>query len=153
MKHYKTILCASLIGLLAACNSDEKEIARAAQGYLDATANYQVEEAMPYANRETREVTLPFIRDKLIPITLPEYIDSNTPATIKLGEIIVIGDTAVVGYTKTTPIKKLENEILVVKEEGEWLVYMPLNVPESIPVSSSSLQATTKATTEGPIEH
>ena len=142
MKHFATILAAGLLCLTAACNSDKKEIARVAQGYLDATGNYLVEEAMPYANKETREVTLPFLRDKLIPVTSQEYMDSNTPATIVLDEIVQIGDTAVVFYTKTTPIKKLESEILVVKEDGQWLVFVPLDIPESISVDGENATAT-----------
>ena len=138
-------LAACALWLLAACNSDKKEIAQAAQGYLDATGNYLVEEAMPYANKETREKTLPFLRDKLIPMTSQEYMDSNTPATIELGEIVQVGDTAVVFYTKTTPIKQLESEILVVKEDGQWLVYVPLEIPESISANGKNATATISA--------
>ena len=134
MKYFSIMAAICTMCLMTACNSDKKEIARVAQGYLDATGNYLVEEAMPYANKETREVTLPFLRDKLIPMTPQEYMESNTPATIELGEISVKGDTAMVCYTKTTPIKVLENEIMVVKEEGQWLVYVPLVLPEDIAV-------------------
>lgn len=132
MKYYATLAAVCLMSLFAACNRDEKEIARVAQGYLDATGNYLIEEAMPYANQETQEKTLTFLRDKLIPMTPKEYIESNTPATIELGEIVRAGDTAVVRYKKTTPIKVLESEIMVVKEEGKWLVYVPLVLPEGI---------------------
>ena len=131
-------MAACLFLLLTACNSDEKEIARVAQGYLDATGNYLIEEAMPYANQETREKTLTYLRDVLIPMTPKEYMESNTPATIELGEIVRAGDTAVVCYTKTTPIKVLESEIMLVKEDGEWLVYVPLMLPENIPANTQS---------------
>ena len=109
-----------------------------AQGYLDATGNYLIEEAMPYANQETREKTLTYLRDVLLPMTPKEYMESNTPATIELGEIVRAGDTAVVCYTKTTPIKVLESEIMLVKEDGEWLVYVPLVLPESIPANTQN---------------
>ena len=131
-------MAACLFLLLTACNNDEKEIARVAQGYLDATGNYLIEEAMPYANQETREKTLTYLRDVLLPMTPKEYMESNTPATIELGEIVRAGDTAVVCYTKTTPIKVLESEIMLVKEDGEWLVYVPLVLPESIPVNTQN---------------
>ncbi len=134
-----------VLWLLAACNNDKKEIAQAAQGYLNATGNYLVEDAMPYANKETREKTLPFLRDKLIPMTPQEYLDSNTPATIELGEIVQVGDTAVVFYTKTTPIKRLESEILVVKEDGQWLVFVPLEIPERISTDGKNATATISA--------
>lgn len=131
-------MAACLFLLLTACNNDEKEIARVAQGYLDATGNYLIEEAMPYANQETREKTLTYLRDVLLPMTPKEYMESNTPATIELGEIVRAGDTAVVCYTKTTPIKVLESEIMLVKEDGEWLVYVPLVLPESIPANTQN---------------
>ena len=35
-------------------------------------------------------------------------------------------------YTKTTPIKTLENQIRLVKEEGHWLVYVPLVLPDTM---------------------
>lgn len=132
MKHFFTWAAPCLLVLLTACNSDKKEIARVAQGYLDATGNYLIEEAIPYANQETQEKTLTFLRDKLIPMTPKEYMESNTPATIELGEITIEGDTATVSYKKTTPIKVLESEIMVVKEEGKWLVFVPLVLPEGI---------------------
>lgn len=132
MKNLTIWAVAGAMCLLAGCDSDTKEIKEVAQGYLDATGNYLIEEAMPYANQETRETTLPFLRDNLIPMTPKEYIESNTPATIELGQIVQAGDTAVVCYTKTTPIKVLESEVMVVKEEGKWLVYVPLVLPENI---------------------
>ena len=145
MKPLSIMAAACLICLLSACNNDEKEITRVAQGYLDATGNYLIEEAMPYANQETRDKTLTFLRDNLIPLTPKEYMESNTPATIKLGEIVRDGDTAVVCYTKTTPIKVLESEIMVVKENGKWLVYVPLVLPENITVDgrNASISTTT----------
>ena len=141
-------MAACLFLLLTACNSDEKEIARVAQGYLDATGNYLIEEAMPYANQETREKTLTYLRDVLIPMTPKEYMESNTPATIELGEIVRAGDTAVVCYTKTTPIKVLESEIMLVKEDGEWLVYVPLVLPESIPANAQNATISTAKSEE-----
>lgn len=138
MKHFFTWAAPCLLLLLTACNSDEKEIARVAQGYLDATGNYLIEEAMPYANQETRERTLTYLRDVLIPMTPKEYMESNTPATIELGEIVRAGDTAVVCYTKTTPIKVVDSEIMLVKEDGEWLVYVPLALPDDIAVDGKN---------------
>ncbi len=148
MKHYSSLAAICLMCLLAACNNDEKEIAHVAQGYLDATGNYLIEEAMPYANQETCENTLTFLRDVLIPMTPKEYMESNTPATIQLGEIAIEGDTAMVNYTKTTPIKVLEGEIMVVKEDGEWLVYVPLVLPESIPANAQNATISTAKSEE-----
>lgn len=122
--------------LLSACNSDKKEIETNALGYLQATGNYLVDEAMPYATKETRETTLTFLKDNLIPMTAQEVLDANTPATITINEITVDHDTAYVSYTKTTPIKTLENEIRLVKEDGHWLVYVPLILPDVMTPSS-----------------
>jgi hypothetical protein len=42
-----------------------------------------------------------------------------------------VNDTAHVKYTKTTPIQTLENEIMMVQEDGHWLVYVPFQIPEN----------------------
>lgn len=131
-------LIAALLGglaLLSACNGDKKEIEANALGYLNATGNYLIDEAMPYATKETRETTLTFLRDNLIPMTPQDYIRSNTPATITINNINILNDTAYVTYTKNTPIQTLENEIRLVKEEGQWLVNVPLVLPNSIPAT------------------
>lgn len=140
MKH-RIIIAVCLLGLLGACNSDKKEIRRVAQGYLDATGNYLIDEAMPYANQQTQETTLKFLNETLIPITPKEYMESNTPATIHIDSIDVQGDTACVSYTKTTPIKTLSSKIDVVREESGWLVNVPLILPESMTVNGMTHEA------------
>ena len=118
--------------LAVSCNSDEYRIRKAAQGYLDATGNYRIDEAMPYATQATREQTLPFIRDIIIPLTDSNYINSNQPATIVIDSVhVVCPDTATVDYTKTTPVRILKNTIVMVKEDGKWLVHVPLDVPQA----------------------
>jgi len=134
----RSTLIAALLGglaLLSACNGDMKEIEANALGYLNATGNYLIDEAMPYATKETRETTLTFLRDNLIPMTPQDYIRSNPPATITINNINILNDTAYVTYTKNTPIQTLENEIRLVKEEGQWLVNVPLVLPNSIPAT------------------
>lgn len=118
--------------LLASCKSDESRVREVAYGYLDATGNYLIDQAMPYATRETREQTLPFLRDKLMPITDSAYIASNTPAQITIDSVTMGTDTAWVHYTKSTPLLQLQNAIQVVKEDGQWLVNVPLVLPENI---------------------
>ncbi|MBP5645191.1 MAG: hypothetical protein J6W95_04610, partial [Bacteroidales bacterium] len=82
-----------------------------------------------------RERTLPFIKEKLIPMTDTNYIKANQPATIVIDSVRVLcADTATVDYTKTTPIRVLTGKIYMVKEEGKWGAYVPLNIPESISV-------------------
>lgn len=132
MKQYTCLVAACLFFLLSACNSDKKEIETNALGYLQATSNYLIDDAMPYATKETRENALTFLRDNLIPMTPQEYIQSNTPATIVIDNIEIVNDTAHVKYTKTTPIQTLENEIMMVQEDGHWLVYVPLVLPENL---------------------
>ena len=116
MKHYANLAAVCLLFLLSACSTDKKEIETNALGYLNATGNYLIDEAMPYATKETQENALTFLRDKLIPMTPQEYIQSNTPATIVIDNIEIVNDTAHVKYTKTTPIQTLENEIMMVQD-------------------------------------
>lgn len=128
----------ALCFVLAACNNDEKQIRKAAQGYLDATGNYLIDEALPYATKNTRETALPYMRDVLIPMTDTNYINANKPATINIDSVIIVQDTAWVSYTKTTPIKTSKNTICLLKEDGKWLVDIPIAIPSSLPTSLNS---------------
>ncbi|MBR6291616.1 MAG: hypothetical protein IKR33_02330 [Bacteroidales bacterium] len=120
MSKTRLVLVLGLLALMA-CNSEEHKVRQAAQGYLDATANYDVQGAVPYATKQTRENTLPFM-EKLIALTDTAYIASNTPATVVIDSVQMLDDTSYVFYTKTTPIKVLSHKICVVKEDGQWLV-------------------------------
>jgi hypothetical protein len=130
----KRILFIAAVALLfTACNSEERQIEKAAYGYLDAMGNYRIDDAEPFASQETRERTLPFVKNTLIPMTDTAYIQANQPATIVIDSLrILCSDTAKVDYTKTTPLKTLTGTIHMVKEEGRWLAYVPLALPESI---------------------
>lgn len=117
---------------MTACNTEEKQITRTALGYLQATAEYNIDEAMPYACKETRETTLTFLRDKLLPITDTAYIAANTPAEIKIDSITMAEDTVWVYFTKDTPIQTVKNALEMIKEDGKWLVYVPLQLPDNL---------------------
>ena len=109
MKKATTILASIVLIALWGCNSDKRQIVKAAEGYLNATGNYRIEEAYPYATKSTCENTLPYISEVLIPATDSAYLTANVPATIKLDSLLIVDDTAWVAYTKTTPIKKLSS--------------------------------------------
>ena len=113
-------------GLLAGCKSEKERIAETAYGYVIATGNYQIDEAMPYASKETRENTLPFLKHFLLPLTDTNYLKTNTPATATIDTVMIEGDTAWAAYTKTTPLGTTYGLLPLVKEEGTWLVYVPL---------------------------
>lgn len=132
MKHKIPFLLLAMFCIIAsACSSDETQVRKAAQKYLNATANYRIDEAMPYASQVTRETTLPFVRDVVIPLTDSNYIKANQPATILIDSIQVLcADTAKVNYTKTTPIRVLSADIMMVKEGGKWLAHMPIDPPQ-----------------------
>lgn len=120
MRKTRLLLVLGLL-VLVACNNDERKVRQAAQGYLDATANYDVQAAVPYATKQTRENTLPFM-EKLIALTDTTFIASNMPATVVIDSVQMLTDTAYVCYTKTTPIKVHSHKICVIKEDGQWLV-------------------------------
>ena len=123
---------------MASCQSDEKKIEKVSLGYLNATANYNANEAMIYATRTTRDTTLPFLRDVMIPLTDTNYIKANTPATVKIDNISVGEDTAWVRYTRYTPAETTSNMVRVTKENGQWLVDVPLALPQ--PSSEDTLR-------------
>ena len=130
-RHYKlfiTMLWSAI--LLSACNSDEQKIKDAAQGYLDAMANYRIEEAEPYATEETRNITLQFVKQAIMPNLAPNVIPDNTPATIKINSVEITTDsTATVAYTKTTPNETLNETIGMLKRNDEWRVHLVVEIP------------------------
>jgi len=145
MKHTKTLCIIAFIALsMSACDSNKKQIKKTAYGYLNATANYRIEEAYPYATKNTCETTLSFLQNTLIPMTDSNYIAANTPATIVIDDIRVDGDSAWVDYTKDTPIKKIEASVFLKKENGKWLVDIP--IAKSIGLSPTNNKGTATIT-------
>ena len=125
-----------LVGLAAALLSascghrDERQIRRAAQGYLDATANYRIDEAMPYAVPEMQKGAFPFMKAMAARVDTA-YILSNTPATVRITAVGIHEDdsTATVTYHKTTPIKQVESSLPLVRRHGQWLVKRLVSIP------------------------
>ncbi|MBQ6956146.1 MAG: hypothetical protein IJP80_05990 [Bacteroidales bacterium] len=143
----KTVLLSLLAAaLLTACNNDEKEIRNTAYGYIIATGNYQIDEAKQYASEKTRDTTLPFIKDRILPLTDTSYILANTPATATIDSIVVLNDTAWVLYTKTTPLTTSTNELCLIKEKGRWVVDVPLILPEKFTFTPATTDSTSIAT-------
>lgn len=132
-----------MVTVLISCNSEKRQITKTARGYLEATAAYNIDEAMPYACTETRETTLTFLRDKILPITDTSYIKSNTPATIKIDSVGINGDTAWVAFTKDTPIQTVQNILKLIKEDNQWLVYVPLQIPNNLLSTGENVSITT----------
>ena len=121
-KHHTPLLLLALLLSLSACDNRQQQIEKSAQGYLDAMGNYLIDEAYPYATRHTREQTLPVLA-QLTERTNPDYIKSNTPATITLQRTVMLSDTSArVYYHKHTPIKELDDSVTLLREDGEWLV-------------------------------
>ncbi len=122
MKRHFPLALLALALLLPACQNRQQMIEKSAQGYLDAMGNYLIDEAYPYATRHTREHTLPTMA-YLTEHTNPNYIKSNTPATITLKQTVMLSDTSArVYYHKHTPIKELDDSVTLYLEEGQWLV-------------------------------
>lgn len=132
----RIILLACVIAMTACANKTEKEIEEAAQGYLNAMGNYRIEEAAPYATQQTREKTIPTILNLLSLMNDTAYIKSNTPATITIQNTRMISDTlACIYYHKSTPIKEVDDSVMVLFENGKWLVDVHIQ-----PVSVSSVE-------------
>lgn len=128
MRHTKTLWLAALLVLAAACQDNgDRDIERAAKGYLDAMGNYRIEEAAPYATQHTREQTLP-VMQQLARRSNQDYIKANTPADITIKRVRRIDDTtARAYYHKHTPIEEQDDSVTLLLEEGQWLVDLHLN--------------------------
>lgn len=115
-------------------NAEEKDICQTAYSYIIATGNYKIDEAVPYASKDTREVTLPFIKDNILPHVDSTFLAKSVPATATIDTILLMDDTAYVGYTKTTPLGATQGTLTLVKEDGKWLAYVPLMLPNRIAI-------------------
>ncbi len=135
---YKTIRIITLYFvatlLTASCQQrqERKNIEQAAYRYLDAMANFRIDDAIPYASKQTREETIPFAKNFLLANTDSSVIAASTPATIVIDSIKVGNDTAIVSYTQTNPLRIKISSITVIKEDGQWLIDMPLALPSFI---------------------
>lgn len=144
MKNYFFAAFVACMALTSCTSSQEKAIESAAQGYLDAMGNYQIDDAFPYATKITRETTLGFYT-RLMENADTAYINSNRPAIITINKTKIISDTtARVYYHKHTPIKDVDDSIMVRLEDGQWLVDVRLaNTPFFFPdpnAATKSLQ-------------
>lgn len=112
-------------------SAEEQPIVAAAQGYLDAMANYDMDAAIPFASRETREGTIPFFRTMIAKCD-SSYIRRNTPASIQIDSIRrQPGDsTAIAFFTKTTPVQTQHQQLTLIKRQGIWQAHVLTRAPE-----------------------
>lgn len=112
---------------------EEVQLRHAAQGYLDAMANYRIEEARNYASEETCEGYIKFCLNVVMPnldSNARADIAANTPATVKLGDITYTSDsTATIAFVKRTPKKKQDGTLNMIKREGEWRAHLLVSLP------------------------
>lgn len=137
----KSILALATAAMLATSCQDaaRQQIEAAAQGYLDAMGNYLIEDAAPYATRQTRERTIPTLCTMMAHADTA-YINSNRPAEISIRSSRMLNDTsAVVYYHKSTPIKEVDDSVKVLLEEGKWLVDVQL---APLPIPNLSMDST-----------
>lgn len=130
------------------CNRNERNMRKVAEGYLNAMANYQIADAYRYATEETCNTTLSFVENDIMPHLAPDIISNNTPATITIDSIELSNDTtALVFYSKTTPLGDMSDQITLHKRGPKWKVHL---VIETSPITglfhSSSSKAKTQAT-------
>ena len=117
--------------LTASCEqqAERKAIRKVAYSYLDAMANFRIDDAIPFASQQTREQTIPFAKNFLLANTDTSVILASTPASIVIDSIKVGNDTAIVSYTETNPLRVKMSTITAIKEEGQWVIDVPLILP------------------------
>lgn len=124
---------------VACTSASQRDIERAAKGYLEAAGDYRLDDAMPYASRTTREVVLPFYK-KVLSRTDTAYVQSNRPADITILSSHMLTDTtAHVYYHKHTPIMDIDDSVLVILEDGKWLVHVDIVIPALMTLDSNSV--------------
>ena len=128
---YRTIpLIAALLLFLAACNSEQHRIERAANCYIVATSEYNLDEACRYCISETAK-GLMTIKEHILPKLDTSYIRQNSKAEICIKDIVLINDTtANVFYHKQTPETAYSDTLTMVKRNGQWLAQVQFIIPE-----------------------
>lgn len=130
MRHFFVITIAGL--LLSGCSSQEKKIEKAAEGYLDAIANYRFDDADKYASTQTKQKTLSFYK-YLLPHVDTAYIKRATPATITIKGVAMTSDTTAYAlFHKESPINIQDDTIRLIKEKQNWVVKDIIEAPEYI---------------------
>lgn len=123
------LYCAFALCLASCVTTDEEAVRNVAQHYLDATANYNIDDAYDYASSETCEA-LDIIENKLLPNLDPTYIASNTPAKVTVTTVSFENDSvAHAVYHKKTPIKEYTDTLALIKRDGKWLAYVKIELP------------------------
>ena len=131
-----TLVMACYSTAFASCSNGndggpKKAIKQTALNYLDAMANYRVDDAVPYCTKETQDGVIEFSRN-LVKSVQTGYIESDTPAKVRVTKVEMTSDTtAIVHYHKKTPIKNQRGSVLLVQRDGKWLVHILLNRREN----------------------
>lgn len=117
-------LLALLVLLAVGCGNEQKAVEKSAYNYSYAMANYNVDEAEPYATEETRNTTLVLAR-RLLKAVDSSYIASDTPAKIKILKVDIANDTeAIAVYHKTSPRKDFSDTLYLRKRDGGWYAHV-----------------------------
>mgnify|MGYP002622174301 CR=1 FL=1 len=126
--------------LLVACGKtkDEREIERVAYGYLDAMGNYRINDAVEFSSSGTCETTIP-VFNKMMEISDSAKLMENTPADIEITGVRILSDTTARAYFhKHTPIKEQDDSVLLVREDGRWLVDVQILPPPFLDMPGST---------------
>ena len=148
MKSHINLAFTALLTIIiaSACNNDERQIKRAAQGYLYAMANYRIEDAEPYTTEETRNITLRFVQEAIMPNLAPNVITDNTPASIEINSVDITTDsTAIVSYTKTTPHETTNETVDLLKRNNEWRIHLVVDIPPILTLLNNTSAANASA--------
>lgn len=121
MKRILIILVALLV--FTACQND-KGLRHNAKEYIQAMADYRIDDAYPYSTPETQTHTLDYFKS-LMSILDTNYITANTPATITIDSVVYIDDTsATVYFHKRTPLQHRVNAKVDMRlRDDEWLAH------------------------------
>ena len=145
---HRLIFLITISLVFSACNSEKQEIKKVAENYLDAMANYRIEEAEPYATEETRNITLRFAEEVIMPHLTPNVIPDNTPASVEITSVKITTDsTATVNYTLTRPLLTTNDTINLLKRNNEWRIHFVVDVTPLLIMLNSNDTTSEKNTT------
>lgn len=122
----KTILAlfaVTVLTFVVSCNSEQREVERVAQAYLDAETNFKIDEARPYVSGDEMNSAMDMIENFVVPNMEKSVMDSLVPNKVKIKNTEMYADTmAIVSFHSSNPKQESDAQIRMRKIEGQWKV-------------------------------
>ena len=107
--------------ILVGCNSEKRNVEKAAQGYLDAVTNFKTDEARKYAAPDFEQYIE--MMEIFVSWAHKDTIAALIPNKVTINNVEIYADTAaIVSFHSSNPRQETDAQIKMIKIDGEWKV-------------------------------